>query len=91
MKYYRSCVPAKKRAKETEGDANHGFQMAIACELEATSVTGFANVVDSEYEQALMALVGWSETTIELLSDDRVNHYYRLHSRIHFPSRIWFS
>jgi len=60
MKYYWSCVSVKKRTKEheTEGDANHDFRMAIACELEATSVTEFANVVDAEYEQALMALIG---------------------------------
>jgi len=81
MKYYRSCVPAKKRQKETEvteGDANHDFRMAIACELEAIAVRDFANEVDSEYEEALMALVGWSEATTELLADDRVRHYYDL-------------
>ena len=47
IKYYRSCVPAERKTKEIEGDANHDFRMAIACELEATSVTDFANVVDS--------------------------------------------
>jgi len=78
MKYYRSCVPAKKRQKEIEGDANHGFRMAIACELEAIAVRDFANEIDSEYEEALMALVGWSEATTELLSDNRVRHYYDL-------------
>jgi len=52
--------------------------MAITCELEATSVRDFANAVESEYEQALMALVGWSEATTELLSSDRVMHYYTL-------------
>ena len=78
MKYYWSCVPANKMTTEAEGDPNHDFQMAIACELEATSVRDFDNAVDLEYEQALIALVGWSEATTEPLSNDRVKHYYQL-------------
>jgi len=48
MKYYRSCVPTKKRTKETEGDANHDFRMAITCELEAIAVRDLANEIDSK-------------------------------------------
>ena len=52
------------------------MQGAIAMELKALAVFGFAKEVDSEYERAFENLVGWTEDTTELLPADRVQHYY---------------
>ena len=62
-------------------DANHDFRMAIVGELEASSVREFAMAVDAQYESALMDLVWYSEATTELLSNDKVAHFYHLFQR----------
>jgi len=84
MKYYRNSIPKKQSllanlVKQSTGGGDGcttELQSAIAQELDNNAIGDFAQIIDSDYEESLSNLVGWSQVSLPLISDKRVSWYY---------------
>jgi len=84
MKYYRNLIPKNNHSWPTFSKKSTGggdgftaeLQSAIAKELDNNAVVEFTQKNDSDYEESLSKLVGWSEMSSPLIPDKQVSLYY---------------
>jgi len=100
MKYYHNLIPKKqsisaglvKHSTDEGGGFNAELESAIAQELNNDAIVAFAQQIDSDYEESLSKLVGWSEISSPLIPDERVSWYYsQFQSLFHLTHMVFAS